>query len=135
LTEEGSPSAGLRGGDPPKLTGRVRRADLAAHGLLAHGDGAVLFSRHRPLVAFLALLEDQVERHSAIVRDALNGAVAGGALEGVRVTVFPSKILLWNRTQVDRELELTPVGRAPERLAVPAGGLVAMDRKSGRLLP
>jgi hypothetical protein len=135
LTEEGSPSAGLRGGDPPKLTGRVRRADLAARGQLAHGEGAVVYSRQRPLVAFLALLEDQVERHSAVVRDALNGAVGRGALEGLRATVFDGKILLWNRTLVDRELELTAAGRAPERVVVPAGGLVAMDRKSGRVLP
>jgi hypothetical protein len=135
LTEEGSPSAGLRGGDPPKLAGRVRRADLEARGLLHHGDGAILFSRQRPLVAFLALLEDQVERHSKVVREALNGTVARGQLEGVRATVFPSKILLWNRTLADRELELTAAGRAPERIVVPAGGLVAMDRKSGRVVP
>jgi hypothetical protein len=124
MTEEGSAEAGLRASEPPRLVGRVRRADLAAHGTLAHGAGAVVRSRSRPLVAFLALLEDEIARGSRVVRAAfgatLRDAAAGRALEGVRATVFPRRILLWNRTAADRT-----IGGI---VAVPAGGLAAVAR-------
>jgi hypothetical protein len=48
------------------------------------------------------------------------GATFGRALEGVRATVFPRRILLWNRTAADRT-----IGGI---VAVPAGGLAAVAR-------
>ncbi|HET6164521.1 MAG TPA: hypothetical protein VFG37_12690 [Planctomycetota bacterium] len=127
MTEEGSPEAGLRGAEPPRLEGRVRLADLTARGTLAHGAGAVVRSRRRPLVAFLALLEDEIARHSRVVRAAFGSTFAGGAeaafgsvLDGVRATVFPRRILLWNRNAEDRT-----IGGI---VAVPAGGLAAVER-------
>ena len=127
MTEEGSPEAGLRAAEPPRLEGRVRLADLVARGMLVHGAGAVVRSRRRPLVAFLALLEDEIARHSRVVRAAFGSTFEGGAeaafgsaLDGVRATVFPRRILLWNRNAEDRT-----IGGV---VAVPAGGLATVER-------
>ena len=47
-------------------------------------------------------------------------AAFGSALDGVRATVFPRRILLWNRNAEDRT-----IGGI---VAVPAGGLAVVER-------
>jgi hypothetical protein len=135
MTEEGSPAAGFSRGEPPHLVARVHETDLRERGLHRVGEGALLISRTRPSQFFLALLEQEIREHCPQIREALEGSSLQGPTDGLRVTVFPSKVLLWNRQPTPREVELKASGHSPEVIMIPAGGIVGMDRESGRVLP
>lgn len=135
MTEEGSPAAGVDGGGRPQLTGRIRRAAFESQAALPLEKGTVVVSRRRPSLHFLTLLEESVRRHSVVRRAALQGSFEPSDPPGIRCTVFPSKLLLWNRGPEEREIELRATEHAPERILIPGGGTLGVDRITGRLLP
>jgi hypothetical protein len=133
LTQEGAPDASFAAAAAPELAGRVRADLLQENGTLAHGKGQVVVSRRRPLVKLLALLDHAVRTRSEWGRLAPRDAGSGEPLPGLRATRFEEKVVLFNRTAAEKEVVLGDDATRPP-VVVPAGGLVALDLRSGRIL-